>query len=111
MKGHVTGPISFGLTVTDENKRSALYNEGLVDSIVKCCSMKAAWQISRLKKYNNNIIIDSGIIDAIIQGILRPYLVFVRSDKYPKRGSLKAFQTDHIIKPIAMRTLFLITIV
>ncbi len=57
LKGQVTGPVSFGLTVTDENKRSALYNEGLVDSIVKCCAMKAAWQITRLKSFSNNIII------------------------------------------------------
>ena len=57
LKGQVTGPISFGLTVTDENKRSALYNEELVDSIVKCCAMKAAWQIMRLKKFIQNIII------------------------------------------------------
>lgn len=57
LKGQVTGPVSFGLTVTDENKRSALYNEGLVDSIVKCCAMKAAWQITRLKRFFQNIII------------------------------------------------------
>ena len=57
LKGQVTGPVSFGLTVTDENKRAALYNEGLVDSIVKCCAMKAAWQITRLKRFFQNIII------------------------------------------------------
>ena len=49
--------MSFGLTVTDENKRSALYNEGLVDSIVKCCAMKAVWQIERLKKFGKDVII------------------------------------------------------
>jgi len=57
LKGQVTGPVSFGLTVTDENKRAALYNEGLVDSIVKCCAMKAAWQITRLKRFFQNIIV------------------------------------------------------
>ena len=57
LKGQVTGPVSFGLTVTDENKKAALYNEGLVDSIVKCCAMKAAWQITRLKRFFQNIII------------------------------------------------------
>ena len=57
LKGQVTGPVSFGLTVTDENKRSALYNEGLVDSIVKCCAMKAVWQIERLKRFGRDVII------------------------------------------------------
>src|SRR3989339_1607429 len=57
LKGQITGPVSFGLTVTDENKRSALYNEGLVDSIVKCCAMKAVWQITKLKRFNKDVII------------------------------------------------------
>lgn len=57
LKGQITGPISFGLTVTDQDKKSIFYNEELVDSLVKCCAMKAAWQIVRLKKYVPNIII------------------------------------------------------
>ena len=32
-KGQVTGPISFGLTVTDQDLRSSLYHEQLVDPI------------------------------------------------------------------------------
>ncbi|MFC1725107.1 hypothetical protein ACFL4T_05735 [candidate division KSB1 bacterium] len=56
LKCHITGPVSFGMTVTDENKRSAFYNEALVDAIVKCCAMKAAWQLNRLKKFNKELI-------------------------------------------------------
>jgi len=62
-------------------------------------------------KNNKNIIIDNGRIDTMIQGILRPYFVCVRSDKYPKSGSFNAFHTDHMIKPTAIRRLSLITIV
>ena len=56
LKSHTTGPVSFGMTVTDENKRSAFYNESLVDAIVKCCAMKVAWQLERLKKFNKDMI-------------------------------------------------------
>jgi methionine synthase II (cobalamin-independent) len=57
LKGQITGPISFGLTVTDQDKKSILYNEELSDSIVKGCAMKALWQVTRLKNYLPNVII------------------------------------------------------
>ena len=60
---------------------------------------------------NKNIIIDNGAIAAIIHGILRPRFVWVRSDKYPRRGSLNAFHTLHMMKATPMRREFLITIV
>lgn len=49
LKGHVTGPVSLGLAIADENKRPALYNELLVDPIVKTLAQKAAWQESQFK--------------------------------------------------------------
>ena len=57
VKGQVTGPISFGLTVTDERKRSILYNEELFDAVVKGCTMKARWQIKHLKDIHPRVII------------------------------------------------------
>jgi hypothetical protein len=56
-KGQVTGPISFGLTVTDQDLRATLYNEFLADAIVKNMAMNARWQIRQLKKARPNIII------------------------------------------------------
>ncbi len=56
-KGQVTGPISFGLTVTDQDLRSVLYNEMLADTIVKNMAMNARWQVRQLKKVRPNIII------------------------------------------------------
>jgi len=56
-KGHVTGPISLGLTVTDQNLRSGLYHEQLADVIVKNAAMNARWQIRRLREVRPNIVI------------------------------------------------------
>jgi methionine synthase II (cobalamin-independent) len=56
-KGQVTGPISVGLTVTDQDLRASLYNEMLADVIVKNCAMNARWQIRQLKEARPNIII------------------------------------------------------
>jgi methionine synthase II (cobalamin-independent) len=57
VKGQVTGPLSWGLTVTDENKRSILYDEVLSDAVPKLLRLKAAWQERELKKISKNTII------------------------------------------------------
>jgi hypothetical protein len=56
VKGHVTGPVSWGLTVTDQDRRSILYDETLADAAAKLLRMKAAWQETRLKELNKNTI-------------------------------------------------------
>jgi hypothetical protein len=56
-KGQVTGPISFGLTVTDQNLRASLYDEMLCDAIVKNMGMNARWQVRQLKTARPNVII------------------------------------------------------
>jgi len=56
-KGHVTGPISFGLTVVDQDLRSSLYNEQLADPIVKQIAFNARWQVRQLKQARSNVII------------------------------------------------------
>ncbi len=50
IKGQITGPVSFGLTVTDEDKKPLLYNELMIDVIVKSLSMKLRWQEKELNK-------------------------------------------------------------
>lgn len=42
-KGQVTGPVSMGLTVTDENKRAIIYNEAAEDVVIKTVALKAKW--------------------------------------------------------------------
>ncbi|MBN1290027.1 MAG: hypothetical protein JXA49_10380 [Actinobacteria bacterium] len=50
IKGHTTGPVSFGLTLTDQNKKAALYNETIEEVIVKGLTLKARWQCRELAK-------------------------------------------------------------
>lgn len=57
VKGQVTGPISFGLTVVDQDLRSSLYNEQLADPIVKQLAFNARWQVRQLKQVRPNVII------------------------------------------------------
>ncbi len=57
VKGQVTGPISLGLTVTDQNLRASLYNDMLADAIVKQVAMNARWQVQKLKAARPNVII------------------------------------------------------
>jgi len=56
-KGQVTGPISFGLTVTDQNLRSSLYDEQLADPIVKNMAFNARWQVRQLKTVRPDVIV------------------------------------------------------
>jgi hypothetical protein len=56
-KGQVTGPVSFGLTVTDQDLRATLYNDLLADAIVKNMAMIARWQVRQLKSVRPNAII------------------------------------------------------
>lgn len=50
VKGHVTGPISYGLTVTDQDGRASLYNETLEQVMVKALALKGRWQSRALAK-------------------------------------------------------------
>jgi methionine synthase II (cobalamin-independent) len=57
VKGHVTGPITWGLTVTDENRRAILYDDTLADAAAKMLRLKASWQEKQLRKLSKNTII------------------------------------------------------
>jgi len=50
LKGEVTGPVSWGLTVVDEAQRPILYDEVLADAVSKHLRLKAAWQERELRK-------------------------------------------------------------
>jgi len=69
VKGHITGPVSFALFVTDKDKRSLIYDKDLFDVVTKVLAMKARWQIRELKKLSKDVII---FID-------EPYLVSIGS--------------------------------
>jgi len=57
VKGHVTGPVSWGLTVTDEKRQSIIYDDVLADAAAKLLHLKAAWQEKELGKISKNTII------------------------------------------------------
>ena len=66
LKVQTTGPVSFALTIVDENKRAMWYNEEFRDVIVKAIAMKCRWQIQKFKPYADNLIcfIDEPILSA-----------------------------------------------
>ncbi|HEY78526.1 MAG TPA: methionine synthase [Dehalococcoidia bacterium] len=57
VKGQVTGPISWGLTVTDNDQRSIIYDDTLADAAAKLLRLKAAWQENELRRISKNTII------------------------------------------------------
>ncbi|MBC8491270.1 MAG: hypothetical protein H8D42_01785 [Candidatus Marinimicrobia bacterium] len=65
-KMHVTGPVSFGLSIVDENKRAIYYDDMFRDVLVKGMAMKARWQMRRFTQLFNKLIciIDEPILSA-----------------------------------------------
>lgn len=49
VKGQITGPLTFGLSVHDDQGLPALYDETLGDVIPKALLMKGLWQLERLR--------------------------------------------------------------
>ncbi|MBD3242757.1 MAG: hypothetical protein GF331_19350 [Chitinivibrionales bacterium] len=66
IKVQTTGPISFALTIVDENKRALYYNEEFRDVVVKALAMKCRWQIQRFAPYAGRVIcfVDEPILSA-----------------------------------------------
>jgi methionine synthase II (cobalamin-independent) len=69
IKGQTTGPISYALSVTDQNRKAIIHDRDLFEVLTKTLSMRVRWQVKKLKKYNPNVII---FID-------EPYLVSIGS--------------------------------
>jgi len=57
VKGQVTGPVSWGLTITDETGKAIIYDETFADVVPKFLRLKASWMEQTLKKLNKNVII------------------------------------------------------
>ena len=90
LKGHITGPISYALSLTDEKKRSVLYDKELFEVLTKVLVMKARWQIRKLKTLFPKTII---FID-------EPSLVSLGSS-YVNINAVEAFERlDELVKAI-----------
>ncbi|MBT3239357.1 MAG: methionine synthase [Chloroflexi bacterium] len=57
VKGHVTGPVSFSLMITDQDLQPSLYIPELADVITKNMEMTARWQVRQLKAIKENVIV------------------------------------------------------
>jgi methionine synthase II (cobalamin-independent) len=57
IKGHITGPLTAGISYKDETGKDIVHNDVLFDAVVKGLAMKAAWQIGELKQFGKPIII------------------------------------------------------
>jgi methionine synthase II (cobalamin-independent) len=57
VKGQIIGPVSWGLSVTDENRRSIIYDDVLGDAAAKLLRLKAGWQEKELRKISRDTII------------------------------------------------------
>lgn len=57
IKAQVTGPLSFAMTVTDENKRPIFFHDTFRDIAVKAMGLKAAWLVDHFKQYADEVII------------------------------------------------------
>lgn len=90
LKGHVTGPLTAGVSYKDDQGRDIIHNEQLFDAVVKNLAMKASWQIARLGAYGKPVII---FID-------EPAMETLGSAFSPAAPELVAEKLDEIIDAI-----------
>jgi hypothetical protein len=57
IKIQVTGPLSFALTVTDENKRPIFYHPIFRDIAVKGMGLKAVWLLEQFKPLADHVVV------------------------------------------------------
>lgn len=52
VKGHITGPFTWGTSICDQENKCLFYDETYRDIIVKALTLKALWQIKKIKDSN-----------------------------------------------------------
>ncbi|MFQ6121866.1 MAG: methionine synthase [Dehalococcoidales bacterium] len=57
VKGQITGPVTWGLTVTDDTGKGILYDDILGDAVPRLLRLKAAWQEKELRQVCRDTII------------------------------------------------------
>jgi len=87
VKVQTTGPLSFGLSVVDQNKRAIYYNAEFVDVIVKALAMKCRWQIRKFKPFAQQVIcfVDEPILSAFGSST---YVSVTRDDSVARLGEV-----------------------
>ncbi len=57
LKGHVTGPMTMGLGLNDQEQRPVAYDADLFDCVVKLVELKARWQATQLRNHGDRVVI------------------------------------------------------
>ena len=67
IKGHITGPLTFALSLTDNQKRPLYFDEEMRELSLELLKGKAGWQIEMLKPYAEKVLIfiDEPILSAL----------------------------------------------
>jgi hypothetical protein len=67
VKGHITGPLTFTLSITDDSKRPLFFDEEMKELALELLKGKVSWQIEMLKPYADEILIfaDEPILSAL----------------------------------------------
>lgn len=67
VKGHVTGPLTFTLSLTDSQKRPIYFDEEMRELSLELLKGKISWQIGMLRPYTQKILIfiDEPILSAL----------------------------------------------
>jgi len=90
VKGQVTGPVTWGLTVTREDGLAALYDDTLAETIAKFLRLKASWQENILRAVAPDTII---FVD-------EPYLVSLGSVFTPVPEQKVPVLVEEVLKGI-----------
>ena len=92
LKGHVTGPFTFGLGLTDQERRSVWFDEQYRDIVLKGLGMKALWQIQQLQPYTKQVVIffDEPVLSALGTA---PYMMIRDEDVI--NGLNEVFKISH----------------
>ena len=67
VKGHITGPLTFTLSLTDDQKRPIFFDEEMKELSLELLKGKVSWQVKMLKPYADNVLIfvDEPILSAL----------------------------------------------
>lgn len=67
IKGHITGPLTFALSLTDSQKRAIFFDDEKKELSLELLKGKVIWQIDELKKYADKVLIfiDEPILSAL----------------------------------------------
>jgi len=57
VKGQITGPVTWGLTITDKEGKAIIWDDTLSDAVAKMTRLRAAWEEYFLKQVCPNTII------------------------------------------------------